>query len=101
MSDKSINVPKGDGINIRKEEDLTKWYWQVLTKTELIDTCDLSGFYILRPNAYEIWERIQYEMNNLFRKEVKRPLIMQFVLYVHSLILRLKRRSIEDFLLDQ
>ena len=53
----------------------------------------------LHPNVFAWYERLY--ANNLFRKEVRRPLIMQFVLYVHSLILRLKGRSIEDFLLDQ
>ncbi|URQ66953.1 glutathione S-transferase family protein [SAR86 cluster bacterium] len=53
----------------------------------------------LHPNVFGWYERLY--ANNLFRKEVRRPLIMQFVLYVHSLILRLKGRSIEDFLLDQ
>ena len=53
----------------------------------------------LHPNVSGWYERLY--ANVLFRKEVKRPLIMQFVLYVHSLILRLKGRSIEDFLLDQ
>ena len=53
----------------------------------------------LHPNVSGWYERLY--ANVLFRKEVRRPLIMQFVLYVHSLILRLKGRSIEDFLLDQ
>ena len=53
----------------------------------------------LHPNVSDWYERLY--ANVLFRKEVRRPLIMQFVLYVHSLILRLKGRSIEDFLLDQ
>ena len=53
----------------------------------------------LHPNVSGWYERLY--ANVLFRKEVKRTLIMQFVLYVHSLILRLKGRSIEDFLLDQ
>ena len=52
----------------------------------------------LHPNVSGWYERLY--ANVLFRKEVRRPLIMQFVLYVHSLILRLKGRSIEDFLLD-
>ena len=52
----------------------------------------------LHPNVFGWYERLY--ANNLFRKEVKRPLIMQFVLYFHSLIFRLKRKSIEDFLLD-
>ena len=53
----------------------------------------------LHPNVSGWYERLY--ANVLFRKEVRRPLIMQFVLYIHSLILRLKGRSIEDFLLDQ
>ena len=53
----------------------------------------------LHPNVSGWYEGLY--ANVLFRKEVRRPLIMQFVLYVHSLILRLKGRSIEDFLLDQ
>ena len=53
----------------------------------------------LHPNVSGWYERLY--ANVLFRKEVRRPLIMQFVLYVHALILRLKGRSIEDFLLDQ
>ena len=53
----------------------------------------------LHPNVSGWYERLY--ANVLFRKEVRRPLIMQFVLYVHSLILRLKGKSIDDFLLDQ
>ena len=51
----------------------------------------------LHPNVFDWYERLY--ANNDFRKEVKRPLIMKLILYVHSLILRFKRRSIEDFLL--
>ena len=51
----------------------------------------------LHPNVFDWYERLY--ANNHFRKEVKRPLIMKLILYVHSLILRFKRRSIEDFLL--
>ena len=53
----------------------------------------------LHPNVSGWYERL-YAIN-VFRKEVKRPLIMKFILYVHSLILRFKHKSIEDFLLDQ
>ena len=53
----------------------------------------------LHPNVSGWYERLY--ANVLFRKEVRRPLIMQVLLYVHSLILRLKGRSIEDFLIDQ
>lgn len=42
-----------------REEDFPTWYSQVITRSELIEYYDISGCYILRPNAYAIWERIQ------------------------------------------
>ena len=42
-----------------KEVDFPSWYSQVITRAELIEYYDISGCYILRPNSYSIWERIQ------------------------------------------
>ena len=40
---------------------------QVITLSEMIDYYDISGCYILRPWAYQIWEAIQQWMD----KEIK------------------------------
>lgn len=40
---------------------------QVITLSEMIDFYDISGCYILRPWAYQIWEAIQQWMD----KEIK------------------------------
>ena len=34
-------------------------YFQVITKSEMIEYYDVSGCYILRPWSYAIWERIK------------------------------------------
>lgn len=47
------------GITVRKQDNLSDWYSQVLTKAEMIDYYDVSGCYILLPNSYAIWEQIQ------------------------------------------
>lgn len=47
------------GLGVTKEENLSEWYSQVITKAEMIEYYDVSGCYILRPWAFAIWERIQ------------------------------------------
>lgn len=47
------------GIEFSKEDNLSEWYSEVITKSELIAYYDVSGCYILRPWAYSIWESIQ------------------------------------------
>jgi prolyl-tRNA synthetase len=43
-------------IQYKKEVNFSKWYQEVITKSEMIDYYDISGCYILRPRAYFIWE---------------------------------------------
>lgn len=47
------------GIEFSKADQLSEWYSEVITKSELITYYDVSGCYILRPWAYSIWESIQ------------------------------------------
>lgn len=41
---------------------------QVITLSEMIDYYDISGCYILRPWAYQIWEAIQQWMDKEMKK---------------------------------
>ena len=47
------------GMEVKKTDDFSSWYQQVLTKTEMMDYYDISGCYIIRPAAYKIWKEIQ------------------------------------------
>ena len=49
----------GLDLTVTKDGDFGRWYTEVITKAELIDYSDISGCYILRPNAYFVWEQIQ------------------------------------------
>lgn len=54
-----MSVPSGDGLNIKKSEDFSKWYRQLILKSGLISETDMSGFYILLNDTMEIWKNIQ------------------------------------------
>lgn len=47
------------GITIRKEENFSEWYNQVVLKAELADYSPIKGCMIIRPHGYQIWEKIQ------------------------------------------
>ncbi|KAI8926136.1 hypothetical protein BC831DRAFT_400366 [Entophlyctis helioformis] len=47
------------GLTVKKDEDFPTWYSQVLLRTEMMDYYDISGCYIIRPWAYNIWKEIQ------------------------------------------
>lgn len=44
------------GIEYTKEADFSKWYQQIITKSEFIEYYEISGCYILRPASFFIWE---------------------------------------------
>ena len=48
-----------EGLTIKKGENFSEWYNQVVQKAELADYSDVKGFMVIRPNAYSIWEQIQ------------------------------------------
>ena len=45
-------------IQYKKEVNFSKWYSEIITKSEMIDYYDISGCYILRPRAFFIWDQI-------------------------------------------
>ena len=90
-----MSVPAGDGLSVKREEDFSKWYWQVITKAHLIDNCELSGFYVLLPGAIDIWENIKREIDvNIKRHGVKNA---YFPLFVSESALTKEKDHIEGF----
>lgn len=55
------------GLEAKKEENLSDWYSQVITKSEMIEYYNVSGCYILRPWSYAIWDFIK----DFFDKKIK------------------------------
>ena len=57
------------GITVKKSEDFSEWYTQLLQKAELIEYSAVSGCYILRTNAYNVWEKVQEFFNKLIKED--------------------------------
>ncbi|KAK9836694.1 hypothetical protein WJX74_006203 [Apatococcus lobatus] len=47
------------GLAVSKSEDFHEWYRLLVLEAELISTYSVSGCYVLRPWAYQLWEAIQ------------------------------------------
>lgn len=54
-----------EGLTVKKSEDMSEWYTQLVQKAELADYAPVKGFMIIRPNAYAIWEKIQDYFNKV------------------------------------
>ncbi len=55
------------GLTVKKADNLSDWYSEVVQKAELVDYAPIKGFMIIRPNGYALWEGIQ----NYFNAELK------------------------------
>jgi prolyl-tRNA synthetase len=71
MSQKMKN--KGDkkmseiGITVKKSENFSEWYTQVVLKSGLADYAPIKGCMIFREHSYAVWEKIQ----EIFNKKIK------------------------------
>lgn len=52
-------MSKEIGITVKKNEDFSEWYTQVVIKAQLTDYAPVKGLIVLRPYGYSIWEYIK------------------------------------------
>ncbi|XP_065321478.1 bifunctional glutamate/proline--tRNA ligase-like isoform X2 [Gordionus sp. m RMFG-2023] len=83
------------GLEVRKSENFSEWYTQVITKAEMIEYYDVSGCYILRPWSYNIWESIQ----KFFDTSIKALGVsnVYFPIFVSRQALETEKNHINDF----
>ncbi|KFM05882.1 Bifunctional glutamate/proline--tRNA ligase, partial [Aptenodytes forsteri] len=83
------------GLEAKKEENLADWFSQVITKSEMIEYYDVSGWVFLRPWAYAIWEAIK----NFFDAEIKKLGVENcyFPMFVSQAALEKEKTHIADF----
>jgi prolyl-tRNA synthetase len=55
------------GITVKKTEDFSEWYTQIVLKSELADYAPVKGCMIFREHSYAIWEKIQEIFNEKIR----------------------------------
>lgn len=47
------------GITVRKMDNFSEWYTQVIQKADLADYSSVSGCTIFKPSSYAMWEKIK------------------------------------------
>lgn len=66
------------------EENFSKWFIDVVTNGNLIEYGPVKGTIIFKPNAYGIWENIQFEFNKILKsletKNVYLPMLIPYSL---------------------
>jgi prolyl-tRNA synthetase len=55
------------GVTIKKNEDFSEWYTEVVLKSGMAEYSPIKGCMILREHSYAIWEKIQ----EVFNKKIK------------------------------
>lgn len=51
----------------KKSKDISRWYTDVVLKSELADYGPVRGTMVIRPYGYSIWERVQQVFNKMIR----------------------------------
>ena len=55
------------GMTVKRDEDFSEWYTEVVMKSGMADYSPIKGCMIIREHAYAIWEKIQ----EVFNKKIK------------------------------
>ena len=86
---------KPERLDVKKEDDFSEWYTQVITKSELISYSNVSGCYVFKPRSYQIWEKIQ----NYFNREIKKKGVKNayFPMLIPERLLQKEEEHVEGF----
>ena len=63
-----LNSVKETGITVKKNENFSEWYSQVVLKAGLADYAPVKGFIVLPPYGYAIWQSIRDILDSKFKE---------------------------------
>src|SRR3989344_6411082 len=83
------------GITVKKSQDISEWYTQVIQKAEMVEYTGVSGCMIFRPRAYAIWEKLQH----FFDAEIKKLGVQNayFPLFIPEALLKRESEHVAGF----
>lgn len=83
------------GLTVKKNENFSEWYTQLITKAELADYTSVSGCIVFRPAAWEIWEKIRDSIDSKIKKfEVKN---VYFPMFIPENLLKKEQAHVKGF----
>jgi prolyl-tRNA synthetase len=89
------NKKSEEGITVKKEDNFSEWFTQVITKSKAADYSPVSGAIVYRPLSYGIWEKIKEECDREFKKiGVENS---YFPLFIPESLLKKEQEHVEGF----
>lgn len=82
-------------ISVKKSEDISKWYTQVIQKADLIDYTKVSGCVVYKPNSYLIWEKIRDFVDLRFKEVGLKN--TYFPIFIPESLLNKEEEHVEGF----
>ncbi len=84
-----------EGITIKKEDNFSEWYQELILKSELADYTKVSGCIVFRPTSWAIWEKIRNEVD----KKIKQIGVqnVNFPLFIPESLLTKEQEHVEGF----
>jgi len=52
----------------KREEDYSKWYNELVVKSDLAENSGVRGMMVIKPYGYAIWEKMQAELDRMFKE---------------------------------
>jgi prolyl-tRNA synthetase len=83
------------GITVKKADDFSEWYTQVILKAEMIEYSPVSGCMVVRPYAYAMWEVAQSFLDKEFKKTGVQN--AYFPLLIPESLLRKEQEHVKGF----
>jgi len=83
------------GITVKKAEDFSEWYTQVIQKADLADYSAVSGCIVYKPHSYAVWEKIKEVTDKRFKAiGIKNA---YFPLFIPESLLKKEAAHVEGF----
>lgn len=83
------------GITVKKNEDFSEWYQQVVLKSKMADYAPVKGCMIFREHSYAIWEKIQETFNKKIKATGHRN--VYFPLFIPESFLKKEAEHFQGF----
>ena len=51
-----------------RDKDYSKWYNEIVINADLAENSSVRGCMVIKPYGYSIWEKMQHELDKMFKK---------------------------------
>ena len=79
-----------------REKDYSKWYNELVVKADLAENSAVRGCMVIKPYGYAIWEKMQAELDRMFKETGHQNAYFPFLF--QKVYLKLKKKMLKVLL---